>query len=383
MEVVSKVAKEQMKRYAIFFPQFHQVQVNDVAWGYGFTDWALVSSANAFDYWKRRFPLAGCYDLSKPNDVSARFEEAAKAGLDGFGIYHYWFEDGPELNAVERYLQCSSTPENFYYFFIWANENWSKRWAGKDTKILKFVSTSPSRDQIREHVEYLKPFMESESYTKVLNRPIFVIYRPEFYVDPAYTINCYRDEFNSIGINPLIGYCIKSASDVEYSIFFDFCYLFEPRLFFNFGGLRKYKFIHSIFRRIIHSIDYSKAEYLSVLVNKILNRGSKSHKFESFLKYFNSQERKELIDSLKCPVQNILISGWNNAPRYHDRFTEVQIPSSEQFSVMLKKSLGDDGCAESIPLLCNAWNEWSEGAAIEPCCYLGDSLLKSYLAQDE
>src|SRR6266702_688379 len=142
-----------MKRYAIFFPQYHQVHVNDEAWGYGFTDWALVSTANAFDYWKRRSPVAGFYDLAKTNDVAARFEEATKAGLDGFGIYHYWFEDGPELDAVERYLQHNNAPNNFGYFFIWANENWTKRWAGRDTEILKFVATSPSRDQIRDHVE--------------------------------------------------------------------------------------------------------------------------------------------------------------------------------------------------------------------------------------
>ena len=43
-----------VKRYAIFFPQFHRVRVNDLAWGHGFTDWALVAVANAFDYWALR-----------------------------------------------------------------------------------------------------------------------------------------------------------------------------------------------------------------------------------------------------------------------------------------------------------------------------------------
>lgn len=372
-----------MKRYAIFFPQFHQVHVNNLAWGYGFTDWTLVSAANAFGYWKRRSPVSGFYDLSKTHEVAARFEEAAKAGINGFGIYHYWFQDGPELDAVERYLQCSRTPEAFGYFFIWANENWSKRWAGKDTEILKFISTSPSRDQIRDHVEYLQPFMESPSYTKVFNRPIFVIYRPEFYLDPARTINSYRDEFSRVGVNPLIGYCLKSSSDVEYSVFFDFCYLFEPRLFFNFKGLKKSKLLHSVFRRIIHVVDYSKAEYLSELVGRFLKRGAQSHKFSSFLNYFNSQERRSLINVLKCPAQNILTCGWNNAPRYRDRFTEVQVPSPEQFSMMLNSALADSGCSADLPLLCNAWNEWSEGAAIEPCYYLGDLLLTSYLAKHE
>jgi len=368
-----------MKRYAIFFPQFHQVKVNDDAWGHGFTDWSLVSTANAFNYWKRRSPVAGFYDLSNTNDVAARFDEAAKAGLDGFGIYHYWFEDGPELDAVERHLQCSAVSENFKYFFIWANENWSKRWAGKDTEILKFVSTSPSREQVHNHVEYLKPFMDSESYTKVSNRPLFVMYRPEFFIDPIKTINCYREEFNRAGVNPLIGYFIKNALDAEYSNFFDFCYLFEPRLFFNFSGLRKNKLVHSVYRRILQSVDYSKAEYWSKKVGSMLRKTSKTHSFRCFLEYYRSADRKRFMESLKCPAQNVLTCGWNNAPRYRDRFTAVEVPTNEQFSQMLFMSINSPECSKDYPLLCNAWNEWSEGAAIEPCQYLGDSLLKSYL----
>jgi len=370
-----------MKRYAIFFPQFHRVRVNDQAWGNGFTDWALVAMANAFDYWKRRSPVAGFYDLAKTDDVRARFEEAAKAGLDGFGIYHYWFEDGPEIDAVERYLQHNSAPKNFGYFFIWANENWTKRWAGRDTEILKSVPPSPSRDQIRDHVKYLKPYMASKSYATVMNRPLFVVYRPEIFSNPSHIIKCYRDEFERVGVKPLIGYCLKSALDVDYSNILDFCYLFEPRLFFNFSGVRKMRFLHYIYRRIIHTVHYSKAEYWSEIFVRLLKRRSKTYSFSNFLEYFSSPGRKRLIEKLKCPAQNVLSCGWNNAPRYRERFTAVEVPTQEEFSRMLSLSLSDSGYSKDFPLLCNAWNEWSEGAAIEPCCYLGDSLLKSYLSQ--
>jgi len=370
-----------MNNYAIFFPQFHRVKVNDEAWGYGFTDWDLVSTANAFDLWKRRCPAAGFYDLSKDKDIAARFEEAAGFGLDGFGIYHYWFEDGPELDAVERYLHRIPVPENFNYFFIWANESWTKRWAGKNTEILKFVSTSPSREQVRRHVEYLRPYMVSKSYTMVFERPLFVIYRPEIYDDPVRVINCYRDEFARVGVNPLLGCFIKNVLDVEYSSIFDFCYLFEPRLFYNFNGVRKRKFVHLIYRRFLQYFDYSKVEHLSEKVGRLLRRPSTSYSFQDFLKYYRSSERKKFIKSLKCPAQNVLICGWNNAPRYRDRFTAVEIPTKEQFLQMRSASIGYSNYSEELPLLCNAWNEWSEGAAIEPCQYLGDSLLKMYLSQ--
>lgn len=369
-----------MKRYAIFFPQFHQVEVNDQAWGYGFTDWSLVSVANAFSYWQRRSPKAGFYDLADERAVAQQFSAAGNAGIDGFGIYHYWFEDGSELGAVERYLQHATLPENFEYFYIWANESWSKRWAGKDTEILKSVATAPSVEAIRDHVEYLKPYMASSSYTRVSDRPLFVIYRPEFFKDPLAILALYRQEFASAGLNPLIGYCMKSLSDLEYSSRFDFCYLFEPRLFFNFSGLRKNSYVQAVFKKMIHAFSYATVEKCSTIVSKLLNKRSKTFTFERFVTYFTSDERRQLVEQLDCPVQNILTCGWNNAPRYRDNFTELEVPDREEFSVILLAALDKEKYSQDIPLLCNAWNEWSEGAAIEPCCYLGDSLLSGYMA---
>lgn len=368
-----------MKKYAIFFPQFHRTGVNDQAWGYGFTDWALVAVANAFGYWSRRSPVGGFYDLADVAAVEKQLLLAAESGLDGFGIYHYWFEDGSELGAVERCLPQIEMPHDFGYFYIWANESWSKRWAGQDTEILKSVSTAPSLEEVRKHVQYLKPYMESASYTHISNRPVFVIYRPEFFKNPVDVLASYRAEFKRAGLNPLIGYCMKSLSDMEYSSQYDFCYVFEPRMFFNFNGLRKSKYIQTLFKRAIHLVPYSTTEKLSSLVSKILNRGAKTYTFGAFLKYFKSSERNQMLDQLSCPVQSVLTCGWNNAPRYRQRYTELQVPSIEEFAVMMQESQDNPRYAKDIPLLCNAWNEWSEGAALEPCHYLGTTLLDAYL----
>ena len=368
-----------MKRFAIFFPQFYQVEVNDRAWGQGFTDWTLVATANAFNYWKRRAPSDGFYDLSRMSDIQARFEIAANAGLDGFGIYHYRFDDGPELDTVERYLRQSHLPDGFNYFFIWANEDWSRRWVDNDTKTLKSVSTAPSREQVAEHVSYIKPYMESVSYAKIADKPIFIIYRPDWFKEPAATLGLYRQEFERIGLNVSIGFFAKNVADLEYSELFDFCYIFEPRMFFNFRGFRKNRLAVNIYKKLLNTMPSEKGQWLSEHINRLSRRHSNQFSFGEFLTYFKSNERTRLIQSSRCLVQNILTAGWNNAPRYRQHFTQVDVPNSDQFSAMLEISFNDHGCTEDIPLLCNAWNEWSEGAAIEPCAYLGDTLLKDYL----
>ena len=62
--------------------------------------------------------------------------------------------------------------------------------------------------------------------------------------------------------------------------------------------------------------------------------------------------------------------GWNNAPRYGERFTALADVPAAAFGELLRAPSRSD-----LPLLINAWNEWSEGAAIEPCAYLGTRYL--------
>lgn len=367
-----------MKKFAIFFPQFYATHVNNQAWGYGFTDWSLLSTANAFSGWSRRAPASGFYDLSKNEDIHARFCEARQAKLDGFGIYHYRFNDGPELNTVENFLLNTSGIDNFSFFLIWANENWSKRWAGEDTDLLKTISSAPSRREIADHVAYLAPLFQLTNYEKINDRPIFVIYRPDFFQDMEAVLQIYRSEFKSIGLNPAIGFFLKNSTDVVYSGLFDFCYLFEPRLYQNMSGFRKFSIVHSVFKKLLNTFNYSLVEFLSTLFSKLTINHRNNPSFDGFLKYFNSIQRQQIIESIECPVQNVLTVGWNNFPRYRENFTEiVEVPNLSQISIMMDLA-SSSLYSDSIPLLCNAWNEWSEGAAIEPCHYLGDYLLKSY-----
>jgi hypothetical protein len=368
-----------MKRYAIFFPQFYKVDVNDLALGHGFTDWALVATANAFDYWPRRSPACGFYDLSKDDDICARFEAAAGTGLNGFAIYHYRFDDGPELHAVEQYLRRKNLPEGFNYFYIWANEDWSTRWVGGKVRILKKLSARPDRSAVAQHVNYLAPFMESASYTRAGDRPLFVIYRPDHFLHPANALALYREEFKRAGLNPLIGFFGKNVSDRQYSETFDFCYLFEPRLFFNFQGVRKSPVAAWAYGLIARMFSSRVREAAAEFVTRNLNRLSSKYTFTEFLRYFSSDARSRFVDGLQCPAQEIITSGWNNAPRYRDRFMKLDVPSVGQFKSMMAMLENSPASQSEIPLLCNAWNEWAEGAAIEPCCYLGDALLSCYL----
>lgn len=368
------------KKFAIFFPQFHSISINNSAWGFGFTDWSLVAVANAFNYWRRRAPRDGFYDLSDDDAIRSQFKSAADYGLNGFAIYHYRFSDGPELNSVENFLLKAEPIKDFTFFLIWANENWSKRWSGEDTKLLKTLSDNPSRDEIKCHVHYLSSLFSLSSYFKVNSRPLFVIYRPDFFKNLEEVLKLYREEFILLGLNPLIGFFLKNTSESKYSHLFDFCYLFEPRLYQNMLGIRKFKLIHSVFKRLLNNFHYSFVEFISSVVNKLIPKKISNSNFDNFLEYFISHSRQELASTLNCPVQNVLTVGWNNAPRYRENHTEIiQVPNLSQALKMMDLASTSILFSPDIPMLCNAWNEWSEGAAIEPCHYLGDYLITTYV----
>jgi hypothetical protein len=222
--------------------------------------------------------------------------------------------------------------------------------------------------------------MLSESYTTVDKKPMFIIYRPDVFKDPAATLALYRDAFACAGVDPWIGYFLKNLSDAAFSSIFDFCYIFEPRAFLNFSGIRKSRTARQAFQKLLQLLGDETAEMVSENAARLLNGTAKRYSFSSFLTYFSSAERKALLQSLECQVQNVLTCGWNNSPRYRQRFTELEVPTLEQFAEMLELSLHSDGVSGMLPLLCNAWNEWSEGAAIEPCAYLGDGLLRGFVS---
>jgi hypothetical protein len=368
-----------MVNYAIFFPQFHACNSNDAAWGKGFTDWSLISAANAFGTWERRVPVAGFYDLGSPEVVRQRFKEAAVAGLDGFAVYHYWFEDGRELSVVEDYIKDASLPENFGFFLVWANESWSKRWAGNEQEIIKRVDIHPNLDSVRRHVAYLEPILSHPACRKWCARPMFVFYRPEFFADPAATVELYRQEFAKAGLNPALGFFAKNRNDLPFGALFDFCYLFEPRLFFNMKGIARFSALSRAYRTLLRTLPYEKVEAFAAYLLASFGRESRSYFFKDFANYMLSRRRCDFVREFDCPVQNVVSCGWNNAPRYRDKFTELTTPTAEQFKELLFAVRNQSLYSSKLPLLCNAWNEWSEGAALEPCAYLGDQLLRCYV----
>jgi hypothetical protein len=365
-----------MKPFVIYFPQFYPTPTNDQAWGHGFTDWSLVANANLRDQWLRRAPRRGFYNGAMPEVHLAQIEEMKRFGLGGFAVYHYWFYTHQELGAFESTL-LQRTP-GLPWFMVWASEGWSKRWVGDPTSILG-LTEAPTDAEIANHCDYLVKCFENSDYLRIGGRPLFLIYNLSHFTRPEDVLERYRKALEQRGHDVCFGHFVKNPFDIQYSRLVDVTYLFEPRLFFGIqragrGGTSKG--IHDKLKSFLGDAFISR---ILLLLDRFQQRGT-TYDAESFLSYLESEERSHLLRGIQSPTQDVLSPGWNNTPRYSERFTALRNIDPIVFANELRVS--SNRC-KSLPPLVNAWNEWSEGAAIEPCAYLGARYLDAILAQTQ
>lgn len=365
-----------MKPFAIYFPQFYPTPTNDAAWGKGFTDWALVANANMRDMWSRRAPARGFYDGSSPTVHLEQMEEAEAAGLGGFGVYHYWFYSHQELGAFEQTRLNPRCSSDMPWFLIWASEGWSRRWMGDSTELVA-LSADPDQDSIERHADYLARCFENKSYLRVEGRPLFAWYNLGHFRRPEALVERYMRCWQARGQDVYTAQFIKKPFDAQYSQFVDGSYLFEPRLFFSLrrpGQGTGAKRARDLLSRAFGERAVAR---LLVLLDRMSPQGE-SHSAAEFMQYLVSPERKGLLGSVKGELQEVVSPGWNNAPRYGERYTALEDLSVVDFGSTIARA----GSSAKPPLLVNAWNEWSEGAAIEPCAYLGQRYLDTIRAAD-
>ncbi len=359
-----------MKPFAIYFPQFYRIKTNDDAWGAGFTDWSLVANSNLRDIWQRRAPVAGFYDGSSPLVHARQISEALDAGIGGFGVYHYWFYTHQELSAFEETLmdRCELA-QKLPWFLIWASEGWSKRWLAKPDTLIHLTST-PSQRDIEQHCDHLAKCFSHSNYAKWRGKPLFAWYNLGHFDEPEAVVVRYRQALLKRGFDITVAHFVKNPFDLGYSDFTDASYLFEPRLFFGTrSSIRgsKSKAMLNVLRRVFGT---SGLESLLVAMDKVQKSG-RSYSADVFMSYMSSQERAALLSATKRPCQEVVSPGWNNSPRYGSRFTALQSLEPSSFGQLVRNAMA----TSDLPPLINAWNEWSEGAAIEPCVYMGRRYL--------
>lgn len=182
------------KIIALYLPQFHCIPENDEFWGKGFTDWTTVKNAKPIfeGHIQPRIPLNNnYYDLSKESNVLWQARLAREHGVYGFGVYHYWFNNNKNLLTKPAEIMRDTDNLGIKYFFIWDNCNWKRSWSNvpgnewapiaekesmkKEGPTILIPYILGNESDWQNHYNYVRQHFQSENYEKINNKPVFSI----------------------------------------------------------------------------------------------------------------------------------------------------------------------------------------------------------------
>lgn len=345
-------AYQAAKVIAFYLPQFHTFAKNDEWWGEGFTEWTNVRPAvpQFHGHYQPHIPHTdvGYYDLSDNNVFRKQIDIAKSHGVSGFCYYYYWFA-GERLmeRALESFLSDKSL--DFPFCVCWANENWTRRWDGLESEILIAQGHSPEDDIAC--IEDLSRFFRDERYIKVDGKPLMVIYRPSLLPNAKETADRWRDWCRRNGIGEIYLAYTQSFERVDPTEYgFDAAIEFPPN---NSGP----------------------ADLTSSVIPLSEDFEAKVYDWVSLAK------RSEIYDNPSYKLFRSVCPGWDNTARRKNKGSILINNSPDYYEKWLKNAIREtilrsEGEGDRLVFV-NAWNEWAEGAHLEPDMQDGYSYLEA------
>lgn len=198
-----------------YLPQFHPSDANDLWWGKGFTEWTNVSNAKP-NFPGHRQPLLpgdlGFYDL-RFDEV--RTEQAALArwsGIAGFMYYYYWFAGERLLNLPIERLHAQTDLDQ-PYCLMWANENWTRAWDGRDRDLL--IGQDYDRVPAEDFIDDVAEFLLDPRYMRMDGKAILAVYRPAQMDNFVQVVEAWRERARELGIGELLLLSVEVAQEFD------------------------------------------------------------------------------------------------------------------------------------------------------------------------
>ena len=343
------------KLLAYYLPQFYPFPENDEWWGKGFTEWTNVRKAKPLfpGHYQPREPHKdiGYYSLDNVEALRKQVKLCEESGIYGFCFYHYWF-GGKRLmdKPVDMLLAHKDIKLNFC--LCWANESWTRSWDGNPKNTL--IDQPYSSENDLQFISDLRPYLEDPRYIRVSGKPLVMVYRIDLFPNPAATVNRWRTWCREQGIGEiyLLGTAIRGV---------------ESPISISFDALVERPFYEWHTESITdHAHDLGAS-------NKHQGVVQLHHEVSAFYRnHTPAQENGQILRSVGVM--------WDPSPRHADRCHLIHNTSPDDYQLWLQECI--KYTEENIPkteqfIFINAWNEWAEGAYLEPDTKLGYAMLNA------
>lgn len=339
---------------ALYLPQFYPNPENNLWWGEGYTEWTNVARAQpAFPgHYQPQLPAdLGFYDLRLPESRKAQAELAKAHGIHGFCYYHYWFNGRRVLERPFEEVLDSGEPD-FPFCLSWANHTWT--WKRDHNLQGRLMEQEYSEEDDKAHIQWLLRAFQDERYIRVKGRPLMLIYWTSSLPNPERTFEIWRDEAEKAG--EAAPYICKMDTFGDFE---------DPR---EFGCDAATEFwphsIETMTRR-------TRAPYQGYEDNKIFDYS------QLVSGHLNRLKRTE-NDFNRFPC---VVPRWDNTARWKAEGATVLADSSpELYRGWLSETIeytANNFEPEEQLIFINAWNEWGEGAYLEPDIKYGRGYLEA------
>jgi hypothetical protein len=337
----------ELRVIALYLPQFHSIPENDRWWGEGFTDWKNVRKAEPRfrEHYQPHIPLGHVYyDLKESITRISQARLASEHGIYGFCYYHYWFNGRRLLEFPFNEILKNKNPQ-FPFCICWANENWTRRWDGRNSEIL--IAQHYSEEDSRQFICDLIPAFLDERYIRINGKPLVLVYRTGLLPTPKQTTEIWRDAMIKAGVGEI--YLVRVENFLDgleprpEDLGFDAAMEFAP-----YWGLLGRK------AQGIKSIDQGVSD------------------ISADLSIFDYDECAKCMLERPTPPYKLfrgVFPHWDNSPRRKHNPTIFinSTPAKYAYwlSLIAKQTIETQRGEERIVFI-NAWNEWGEGCHLEP-----------------
>lgn len=333
---------------AFYLPQFHPIPENDAAWGEGFTEWRNVLRADAqFEsHVQPRLPgELGCYDLRDPATMQRQVALAKEYGIGAFCFYFYWFGGRRPLEApLLHWLQDASL--DLPFCLCWANESWSRRWDGRDNELL--IEQRHHADDDLAFIAHVARYLRDPRYLRVDGKPLLLVYRPGLFPDMKATAKRWRDYCREHDIGEIeLAYVQGFERPDPRRLGFDAAVEFPPNM--------------SSPTNITAQQQLRNPDYAGQVLD-----------WRSLVQEYRRRP------SPAYPVFPGVNAGWDNEPRRSGRGRTYLHAAPRRYRdwlvATIRERLAQVPSTQRLVFV-NAWNEWAEGAVLEPDSRLGHAWL--------
>ena len=340
------------KVIAYYLPQFHATPENDAFWGTGFSEWRNVARGlpRFKGHLQPRLPRdLGYYDLSAGDTYRRQIEMAAAAGIHAFCFYYYWFNGQRVLDRPVEAMLADPTLD-FPFTLMWANENWTRTWDGAESEVLLAQDYRPE-DDVALIDDWARHFADPR-YMRVDGRPLFFLYRPGAIPDAAARIATWRKLLaRRHGLEPVM-VMVQGFGDTD------------PRLYGLDGAIEfpPHKLAADI-KPINQKLDFYDPGFAGHVID-----------------YDAVVEAAAAEPVPDYPLIRCSVPSWDNEARRPGRGYCLHGATPAKFTGWMRQSIDfateNPFFGETIVAV-NAWNEWAEGAYLEPDVHHGGAYLNA------